>query len=155
MVFRWYKIPVYVLLGAAFLAGVGYVTMALWNVLVPSLFSGPVITYWQAVGLLILVKIFFHSFHRPWYHSHYDWYSRRSYWRKRFEEKMAGMSPEEREKFREEWKRRCGYDNWDKWHRDHVHEHPEHGHPGHEHHGDEHSHEQEQGNEHGEETGKF
>ena len=35
------------------------ITMLLWNWLIPTLFSGPVITYWQALGLIILSKILF------------------------------------------------------------------------------------------------
>ncbi len=52
-------------------------TMLLWNWLIPTLFSGPVITYWQALGLIILSKILFssgcgrgrhhkHRNHGPW-----------------------------------------------------------------------------------------
>ena len=37
------------------------ITMLLWNWLIPTLFSGPVITYWQALGLIILSKILFSS----------------------------------------------------------------------------------------------
>jgi hypothetical protein len=37
------------------------VTMLLWNWLIPTLFSGPVITYWQALGLIVLAKILFSS----------------------------------------------------------------------------------------------
>lgn len=35
----------------------------LWNNLMPGLFGLPVITYWQAVGLVVLSKILFGSFH--------------------------------------------------------------------------------------------
>src|SRR6478609_7249043 len=41
----------------------GFISMSLWNALVPDLFHGPVITYWQALGLLLLGKIFFGGFH--------------------------------------------------------------------------------------------
>ena len=34
-------------------------TMYLWNSLIPLLFHGPVITFWQTAGLIILSKIFF------------------------------------------------------------------------------------------------
>jgi len=37
-------------------------TMHLWNWLIPMLFHGPIVTYWQAAGLLILSKIFFSGF---------------------------------------------------------------------------------------------
>ena len=42
---------------------VGLITMQLWNWLIPTLFSGPVITYWQAIGLLVLSKILFSGGH--------------------------------------------------------------------------------------------
>ena len=38
---------------------VGYVLMQLWNWLMPDVFGLPVITYWQAFGILILAKIIF------------------------------------------------------------------------------------------------
>jgi hypothetical protein len=43
--------------------GIGFVflvilgVMALWNWLIPSLFNGPVLTYWQTAGLFLLSKI--------------------------------------------------------------------------------------------------
>ena len=33
----------------------------LWNWLVPELFSGPVVTYWQALGLMLLSGFLFKS----------------------------------------------------------------------------------------------
>ena len=41
----------------------GFITMSLWNALIPDLFHGPTIMYWQAIGLLVLAKIFFGGFH--------------------------------------------------------------------------------------------
>ena len=38
------------------------VTMLLWNGLIPSLFHGPVVTYWQTAGLIVLSKIIFSGF---------------------------------------------------------------------------------------------
>ena len=38
---------------------VGYVVMWLWNWLMPHIFGLTTITYWQAVGLLILAKFLF------------------------------------------------------------------------------------------------
>lgn len=35
----------------------GFVIMWLWNWLMPALFGLPIITYWQGVGLFILLKI--------------------------------------------------------------------------------------------------
>ncbi len=36
---------------------IGAVVMLLWNALIPTLFALHTITYWQAVGLLLLVRI--------------------------------------------------------------------------------------------------
>jgi hypothetical protein len=49
-------------------AAFGAVTMLLWNWLVPTIFSGPVVTFWQALGLLLLGKILFGSGHGRHYH---------------------------------------------------------------------------------------
>lgn len=82
---------------------IGLVVMLLWNALIPELFNGPTLTFWQAVGLLILSHILL----RGWGHRGHGWRGDR--WRHRFEEKLAAMTPEEREKFKEEWRRRCGW----------------------------------------------
>jgi hypothetical protein len=118
MRYSWYyKIPMYAALGVLFFFGLGYVVMSLWNVLIPELFHGPVITFWQAVGLFILSKILLHTFGHG-HHGH-GW-NRRHYWKAKMEDKMANMTPEEREKFKEEWSRRCrpGF-----WHHDFSHHH--------------------------------
>jgi len=45
------------ILGLAFVFLVILGVMALWNWLIPSLFNGPVLTYWQTAGLFLLSKI--------------------------------------------------------------------------------------------------
>jgi hypothetical protein len=79
---------------------VGFVTMALWNWLVPELFHGPVISFWQGLGLLALTKILFWTFSKRnhGYGGH---------WRPYLKEKWNAMSPEERERFKQKMK--------DKW----------------------------------------
>ncbi len=42
---------------AALLAVVGFGVMSLWNWLIPALFGGPVLHFWQAIGLLVLTRI--------------------------------------------------------------------------------------------------
>jgi hypothetical protein len=88
----------FIIMGIAFLALFTYVVMVLWNWLVPELFSGPVITYWQTLGILVLSKILLSGLghgrknSRPW-HKREDYCGPRhpsSYWRKKFEEKMNG-----------------------------------------------------------------
>ncbi len=89
------------MIGAVIGLVVGFVVMGLWNALIPELFHGPVITFWQAVGLLVLSHILFRG---PgarmggWRHDR---------WKKRFDAKLAAMTPEEREKFRSQWHSRC------------------------------------------------
>ena len=77
------------------------VVMSLWNWLVPSLFRGPALQYWQAVGLLLLSRILFGSLRgRGGWHGHW----RARMWRERW----ANMTPQERERFRERFQHRCG-----------------------------------------------
>ncbi len=88
---RWYLfIP---LILAAFVA-FGYVTMYLWNWLMPLLFHLPEITFWQTIGLLILSRLLLGGFkgHRRRDHAHC---------KPHLHEKWETMTPEEREKFRE------------------------------------------------------
>ena len=76
-----------------------YLVMLLWNALVPELFKGPVLTYWQTMGVFILAKILFsgiggsgqkgeRSSHVRKYRSHDDF--PRSKWRAKYEAKMNG-----------------------------------------------------------------
>ena len=41
---------------------VGFVVMSLWNVLMPDIFGLPSITFFQAIGLLILSRLLFGGF---------------------------------------------------------------------------------------------
>ena len=43
-------------------AALGLVIVSLWNVLLPALFGLPVISYWQALGLLVLSRALFGGF---------------------------------------------------------------------------------------------
>lgn len=83
----------------------GVVVMLLWNSLVPELFGGPLLSFWQAVGLLTLSHILLRGW-APWRYGK-EWRDRR--WKQKLEEKLAAMTPEERAQFKEEWKNRCGY----------------------------------------------
>lgn len=106
--------------GALFIVVAGYATMSLWNWLVPVLFHGPVITFAQTLGLLLLSKILF-GFRggggggRWGRHGHDGppWAKGREMWRQKMEARLATMTPEEREKYRERL-RRCGMP-WSRW----------------------------------------
>jgi hypothetical protein len=81
----------------------GEVVMHLWNWLLPALFGWRLITFWQALGLLLLCRILFGR----WNHGGHD----RSRWHRLSDEKWTKMTPEEREKFRADMRSRwhgCG-----------------------------------------------
>ena len=69
----------------------GAIVMLLWNALIPELFQGPTLRYWQAVGLLLLSHILLRGMpmygFRGWRHAR-----RRRMWK----ERLAAMTPEER-----------------------------------------------------------
>lgn len=97
---RWIlKCIGWAILFALFAFALAWVTMLLWNWLVPSLFGGPVIGYFEAAGLMILGRLLVGGFHRGGGH-HRCKHHHHGYWKQRWEEKMANMSPEEREKFK-------------------------------------------------------
>jgi hypothetical protein len=77
----------------------GYVTMELWNWLMPYLFHLPVIDFKMAVGLVLLSKILFGSVQMR---GNGGW-GQRKYWKA----KWQSMTPEEREKFKSEFAVRC------------------------------------------------
>lgn len=59
---RKFKKPaVMILFIPLFMAVAGLVVMSLWNWLIPTLFSGPSVSFWQALGILLLSKILFGS----------------------------------------------------------------------------------------------
>ncbi len=79
----------------------GEVVKLLWNWLLPPLFAFRTITFWQAIGLLALGRILFGG--RGFYG--YP----RSRMRRRMMERWDSMTPEERERFREGMRGRCGF----------------------------------------------
>ena len=94
-----------VLLGVVALGALGLVTQLLWNWLVPILFGGPIITIWQAFGLLILSKILLLPFGKR-SGGHY-----RGYWKPQWREKWNNMTEEEKVQFRQKMKEKCGWGN--------------------------------------------
>jgi hypothetical protein len=93
IVFAPVLIAIFVVIG-------GEVVLHLWNWLLPELFGWRQITFWQAVGLLALCRILFGGVSgRGWHRSNY---------RRRMGERWERMTPEEREKFRQGMRSRCG-----------------------------------------------
>lgn len=93
------RIILFVVIAGAVL---GFITMELWNALLPRIFGWSRITFWQGLGLLILSKILFGGFHR--HSGQRDQWNRRM--KHRMRERWENMTPGEREKFRKGM--RCG-----------------------------------------------
>lgn len=84
------------------LAGFGQAVLHLWNWLMPGLFGLHTITYWQGVGLIALSWLLFGGLRGLGFHG-----SGRN-WRARMLERWERMTPEERERFRQGMRGRCG-----------------------------------------------
>ena len=106
---RWVaKGAAFLVFALAFVALVSFVVMSLWNALIPSLFHGPVLQFWQAVGLLILSRILFGGFRG--HHRGHGWHGPGGGWRGRmWRQHWESMTPEERERLRAKFKHRCGW----------------------------------------------
>ena len=103
-----WMIPLGIVGMAVFIAIGGEIVLQLWNWLAPALFGWKQITFWQALGLLVLCRILFGGFGMHGGNSKHKW-GKRGDWRTRMEERCANMSPEEREKFRERMRERWGF----------------------------------------------
>lgn len=96
------------------------VVMMLWNAILPEVAEVRRLTFWQALGLLILCRILFGNFggrrrrgwrRPPWASSSQagasPWSGAAS-----MRERWMNMSQEEKARFKEEWKKRCGKPRW-------------------------------------------
>ena len=92
----------------------GEVVKLLWNWLAPPLFGLPLLSFWQALALLALCRILFGGFgFRGGRHPSYRGrMAERMADRMadRFAERWQHMSPDERERFRQRVRERCGFD---------------------------------------------
>jgi hypothetical protein len=107
---KWIALAPLAILGLlVFIAIGGWVVSLLWNWLLPPLFGWRQITFWQALGILALSRILFGGFgghRRPG-----------SNLRRRIADRVADrmgerwerMTPEERERFRQGMRARCGF----------------------------------------------
>jgi hypothetical protein len=93
---RGIKIALMALVGCAVF---GWVVMSLWNWLMPVMFGWHIISFWQALGLFVLAKILFGGFHGP----------RGMHSRRHMFERWEQMTPEERDRFRQGIRGRCGH----------------------------------------------
>ncbi len=94
--------PLVLLAIVALIAIGGEIVKVLWNSLLPPLFGWREVTFWQALGLLVLCRILFGGLgmHGGPRHG----------MRRRMAERWAAMTPEERERFRQTMRERCGHE---------------------------------------------
>ncbi len=84
----------------------GFVVMSLWNgVLVPVLGISTV-SFWQALGILVLSKILFGGF-KGGHRGKWGGGPQKHMWGHEMREKWQHMSPEEREQMKQQWRARC------------------------------------------------
>ena len=100
---RWFILFPLLFIAAGLL--MGGAVMWLWNAILPEVAGLGVLSYWQAVGLLVLCRILFGGFR-----------SGRGRWGKHgrnagppphLRQGWMQMSDEERSRFKEEWRERC------------------------------------------------
>jgi len=75
-----------------------WLVMLLWNALVPELFNGPVLSYWQTAGVFLLSKILLSGFGGGGSKKHSD---SKSKWKSKYQSKYhkhAGCCGEEESK---------------------------------------------------------
>jgi hypothetical protein len=96
-IWRGLKILFFVALGATVFT---FAVLWLWNWLMPALFDFHRVSFWQALGLLVLGRILFGGFRGRLGFS--------GDWRTRLIQRWEQMTPEEREKFRAGLRGVCG-----------------------------------------------
>ena len=97
---RFARVLRFVAFGALAAAVASVVVMTLWNWVVPATFGLPAITFWRALGLLALSRILLGGFHGGM--------GRRMHWRHRMREQWEQMTPDQRARFMEGMRHRCG-----------------------------------------------
>src|SRR5947208_1380936 len=111
----------WIFLGPAALVGIvvftfvgGEVVRLLWNWLLPPLFGWRDVTFWQALGLLALCRILFGGFRLTGASDARSHSALRHRLADRMADRVADrwdrMNPEERERFRQRIRERCGFD---------------------------------------------
>lgn len=86
----------------------GLAVMALWNALLPAILGVTTISFWQALGLLLLSRILFggprgYGFGRRGFGG-----PNRAEWKRKMAQRWQRMTPEQREQLKQQWRNRCG-----------------------------------------------
>jgi hypothetical protein len=98
----WIKWAIFIPIAIA--AGVfafGSVVMLLWNGLLPAILGVKAITFWQAIGILVLSKILFGGFGGRHGHHRCNGHGKGGHG------KWMHLTPEQKEIMKSEWEGRC------------------------------------------------
>lgn len=87
--------------------GLGAIVMLLWNALLPQLVGANPVNYWQALGLLLLSRILFGGFRFGPRGNGFGQNGARFGNPSHMRQRWMNMSDEERERFKEMWRKRC------------------------------------------------
>ncbi|MBL7811716.1 MAG: hypothetical protein JNL57_05790 [Bacteroidetes bacterium] len=98
------KYVLYAILFACMAALMAGAVMWLWNALLPEITGWKTISYWQALGLLVLMRLLSGGFR---FGSHGKHRFAGPHGRGHLRDKWMNMTEEEKLRFRQEWKKRC------------------------------------------------
>jgi hypothetical protein len=94
--------------GILFVGVSGLAVMTLWNALLPAILGVSVITFGQAIGLMVLSRLLFGGF-RPGGFGRGGWgESRRGEWKQKMADRWETMTPDQRDQMKVQWRDRCG-----------------------------------------------
>lgn len=98
---RPYLFPIYFIVAILVF---GMAVMWLWNAIIPDLTGWSMLTFPQALGLLVLCRILFGGFHGKGGYGGDASAKDRAAWK----ERCKTMTDEQRTEMRQRWKERCG-----------------------------------------------
>ena len=103
----------FLIFGLLFVGLAGWTVMMLWNALLPAILGVSSITFWQALGLLVLSRILFGGYGfrgRGGYGRTNAGQSNpgRGNWKEKIKERWQNMTPEQREQIKQRWRSKCG-----------------------------------------------
>jgi hypothetical protein len=97
-----------------FLTAATFATQFLWNWLIPELFHGPVVSFWQALGLLLLSKLLFGWHHHKGGPGGWGGHDR-AQWKEKMKQRMDQMTPEQRAEFKSNFKNCIPPNRFSRW----------------------------------------
>jgi hypothetical protein len=83
--------------GLVFIAAMGFLTTALWNWLIPTLFNGPKIIFAQALGLMILGRLLVGGWGKG---SSSSCSPDDNAWKAKWKARVTGMTEDEKDAFK-------------------------------------------------------